>query len=249
MKYYIVTGASKGLGEAIAKQLVDKDNVLFTIARSASESLKELAEVKGCSLHQIHCDLSDGRALPFIMKEMVSSINLEEAEGIYLINNAGVIAPISPIEGCSSEAIIINVAVNLTAPTIMVSEFIRLLEGYTGEKRVINISSGAGKHPYSGWSIYCATKAGLDLFTETVGLEQKEKRFPVEILSLAPGIVDTPMQGEIRESSESDFPDIHRFKEFKEQGHLSKPEDVAVKVVSLLHSKSFEQGGVLDVRG
>ena len=67
-------------------------------------------------------------------------------------------------------------------------------------RRVVNISSGAASSPYAGWSVYCASKAGLDHFTRCVGLEQRGQAFPVTCIALAPGVIDTGMQEVIRAS-------------------------------------------------
>ena len=63
-------------------------------------------------------------------------------------------------------------------------------------KLVVNISSGAAKRPIEGWSAYCSAKAGLDMATRTLALEQSRETNPVRVLSFAPGIVDTRMQEE-----------------------------------------------------
>ena len=65
-------------------------------------------------------------------------------------------------------------------------------------KRILNISSGAGRNPYEGWGAYCTTKAGLDHFSRVVAMEQANEQYPVEIVSIAPGIIDTDMQATIR---------------------------------------------------
>jgi len=130
---------------------------------------------------------------------------------------------------------------------ILTSLFIKHAKDHKAEKRVINISSGAGKKPYYGWSIYCGSKAAVDLFTRCVSLEQQAREYPVKIISFAPGIVDTDMQQEIRSTAKEDFEQLERFVAFKNDGKLSKPEDVAEKVIELMFDKEFMDGGVIDI--
>ena len=123
-----------------------------------------------------------------------------------------------------------------------------MIENGTAEKRVINISSGAGKKPFYGWSNYCASKAGIDLFTQCVGVEQNRSDNPVKIISLGPSIMDTKMQEEIRKTAKEDFQQVERFIDFKKNGDLLSADYVAEKVIKLFWDEEFIQGGVINVR-
>lgn len=248
MKAYIITGTSRGLGEAIVKELLDEEVMIFCLSRSVNDELIDLALKKDRDLDYITYDLNDLLGIEDIMKEIMKELEEEDLEGIYLINNAGMLAPVMPIEKCEAQALSVNINVNLVAPMALTSVFIDHIKGWKIQKRVLNISSGAGKHGIFGWSAYCAAKAGVDRFTEAVGLEQAQREFPVEVVSMAPGIIDTAMQAEIRDSKEEDFIDLERFVGFKNNGNLSSPEEVASGTIKLLHSDSFVQGGILDIR-
>lgn len=115
------------------------------------------------------------------------------------------------------------------------------------DKRIINISSGAGKKPYFGWSNYCSAKAGMDIFTRCVGLEQVDKDYPVKSISFAPGIIDTEMQSEIRASNKENFKDLERFFSLKEEGKLLSPDEVSKYVLKLLELE-YEGGEVIDIK-
>lgn len=245
MNYFIITGTSKGLGQAIAEKLMTENNILFCISRSENKVLIEKAQDKNIELHYIQQDLNDVHALSELMESIFTLIKEDQAEGIYLVNNAGIVTPIKPAEKCEAHEIAQNINVNLVAPMTLTAEFIKNTEGLAIEKRILNISSGAGKNPYYGWSSYCSAKAGLDLFTKTVGLEESSKDNPVKIIAVSPGIIDTDMQGEIRDSKEEDFVQVKRFTEFKEKGMLSHPDTVAEALVKLLYSPHYEQGGVI----
>ncbi len=141
------------------------------------------------------------------------------------------------------------IAVNLTAPMILSNAFISVLKNFQGVKRIVNISSGAGRNAYEGWGTYCTTKAGLDHFSRVVALEQENAAYPVDIVSIAPGIIDTGMQETIRGSKEEAFPLLDRFIDYKEKGLLSSAEQTAGKLIAFMENEDFKTvGPIADLR-
>ncbi|PKM48896.1 MAG: short-chain dehydrogenase [Firmicutes bacterium HGW-Firmicutes-7] len=248
MNYYIITGTSRGLGEAIARKLLKEDNFLICISRTINHNLVRTSKENGYKLCYIEFDLSRVDKLDEMMTQIFKNINIEDAQKICLINNAGTVAPIKTIGDSSASEIINSFNVNTIAPVLITSNFIVMLESCGCEKRIINISSGAGKNPYDGWSCYCSTKAALDMFTRCVALEQEKEEFPVKIISFAPGIIDTDMQNEIRQASIKYFSQLDKFIGLKENGSLMSVDFVADKVIDLLDDIEFIQGGVIDIR-
>lgn len=245
MKVYIITGASRGIGAALAKQLIDDRHMVVCIARTKNEML--ITEGNG-SVQFFEQDLSKSEQLEGLM-EMVLAEVPPNAESITLINNAGTVEPIGRAGDIDPMAIARSIELNLTAPMILTSSFIRLTKERLVPKKVINISSGAGRHPYSGWSSYCAGKAGLDHFSRAVATEQAENPHGVKIVSIAPGIIDTDMQAQIRSSRESEFDQVNRFIDYKEQGLLSTPQETARKLIAVMESgRFFEMDTILDLR-
>ncbi len=166
-----------------------------------------------------------------------------------MINNAGTVEPIGLIGTIDNAKLTEAVAINLTAPMILSNAFISVLEKFKGQKKIVNISSGAGRNPYEGWGVYCTTKAGLDHFSRVVSLEQEKAEYPVHILSIAPGIIDTGMQETIRASNADDFPLHDRFVDYKRQGHLSSAEETASKLISVIDREDFSKlGPIADIR-
>lgn len=248
MKNFIITGTSRGLGKALAKALLEENHRVFCISRKKDQELMDFATKKSGHLEFFEFDLADHGNIRTLMEEIFQKMDLAAADGVFLVNNAGVLAPVKRLEDCENEEILHNLHVNLAAPLILTSAFIRHTQGFNGDKRVINISSGAGRKPHYGWSNYCAAKAGVNHFTRSVGLEQEKSQFPVKILSLAPAIMDTKMQEEIRRSDEKDFQELEKFKNYKKEGKLLAAEAVAEKVKDLLLTGDFEQGELMDVR-
>lgn len=247
MRYVIVTGTSQGLGEAIAAQLLEENTSIISISRRENTELTKLAQQynSNCVFHSL--DLQDVHNLETNFNEIISSIQKDTVSSIHLINNAGTLAPMRPIEKAESELLITNVQINLLAPMILTSTFMKHTKDWKVDKRVINISSGAGKNPYFGWGAYCTTKAGVNMFTQCVATEEAEKEYPVKIVAFAPGVVDTSMQAQIRETNKEDFINLDRFIALKEEGKLLSPEYVAKAIRSLLETENFPQGEVIRI--
>lgn len=252
MNVYVITGTSRGLGKALVNEVIQTQSqpLIYCLSRSVSDEIMTLAAEKEVDLDYITYDLSDLHGISEIMEDIMGEVEeqIDDIDAIYLINNAGVVAPVKSIDHCDVDPLINNVHVNLIAPMILTSSFIHHTKKWHKEKRILNISSGAAKHGYYGWSAYCASKAGLNLFTETVGIEQSYQEQGVKVMSLAPGIVDTEMQGELRKSTQEDFKDVDRFIAFHENGDLVHPEVVAKDIVKLLHNSKYENGVNLDIR-
>lgn len=247
MRYVIVTGTSQGLGEAIATQLLEENTRLICISRRQNETLIEKAKQKGIPFTFHSIDLQDVHHLEAHFETIFLSIEEEKVSSIHLINNAGILAPMKPIEKSESELLIANVQINLIAPMILTSSFMKHTKDWKVDKRIINISSGAGQKPYFGWGAYCTAKAGVNMFTQCVAIEEAGKEYPVKTISFAPGVVDTSMQQQIRQTEKEDFINLDRFIALKEEGKLLSPEYVAKAVVHLLETNDFEQGGVIRI--
>lgn len=247
MKGFIITGTSRGLGEALATRVIGPENAVFCIARNENRLLKELVQERGGYLQQIIFDLNFVEGIADMIQRIFDQVSLSSMEGFYLINNAGVLEPVKPLERCEGHEIVRNLTINAASPMALTASFILALNDFDGDKRVINISSGAGRKPYDGWSCYSSSKAALDMFTRCVAMEQERREHPVKILSFAPGIVDTAMQGIIRSTPEEDFPQLKRFIAFKDEGKLRSTEFVAEKAIELLWDDTIPSGSLLDI--
>lgn len=248
MNYYIVTGTSSGIGEAIARKLILDRHKVFCISRRLNESLTDLAASVQSGLWYFETDLGEPSNIPRVMKEIFSFVDPDNIQGIALINNAGILDPIAPAGDYEPGLVHQHLSVNLLAPVLLANEFIRYTRPLKTQKSIISISSGAATTPYEGWGIYCSSKAGLDMFTRTVALEQQQIEYPVRILSVAPGIVDTPMQGKIRQSDMKDFPMRAKFEKLYTENKLSRPAEVAEKIIRLIFGNTPPSGEIADLR-
>ena len=111
----------------------------------------------------------------------------------------------------------------------------------TGRTRITTISSGAAIRAVHSWSAYCVAKAGLEMWTKC--LAEEYKTHDISAISVAPGIVDTGMQEDIRNSDPNKFPSHEQFVEFFQTGALSSSDDVAKKLMPLIMEHTMEQSG------
>lgn len=241
MNLYIVSGTTKGLGRALAERIAESpDNELIALAR-ASE-----APIPGGA--RLNVDLADTQAIEDVFDRIEQRIRGKRFAKAVLINNAGVVSPVGPITNASAAELERNLVVNLVAPMLLMRRFLRATEGTALLRRVINISSGAARRPIAGWAAYCAAKAGLDMASRTVALDCEAARKPVQIVSIAPGVIDTAMQGVVRSAAVADFPDLERFRQLHAEGKLRSPADVAADILRLEAAGALAAGVVLDLR-
>lgn len=248
MKYFIITGASKGLGEAIATALLQEDHHLMCISRSKSERLEKLAAAKNCPVSFFAFDLAYTHDIDGLAKMLFEIVDTQIATGIYLVNNAGMIQPVDRIERCEPEQVEQHLRVNLLAPMMLSARFIEYTRLLPMQKRIMHISSGAASNAYSGWSSYCTGKAGMDMFSQCIAAEQQAETYPIESMSVAPGVIDTGMQTAIRNTTDEQFVHRNKFVELKESGQLVPPAVAGKRLAQLLLSEDFENGGRTDIR-
>jgi benzil reductase ((S)-benzoin forming) len=247
MKHYLITGTSSGLGAALAKALCAPGQHIVGLARRSNPALATQAANAGAKYSEYQFDLTDLAALPSLAQIICEKIAPQAGDSLYLINNAGMIAPLKRAEDAPAQMVLDNIAVNLAAPMLLCSAFIKAFGHFAGDKRIVNISSGAGRNAIAAWSSYCATKAGIDRFTQALALEQATASHPVTVVAYAPGVLDTAMQTEIRASKPEDFPLVGKFISFKEKGNLRSAEEVALAVIAILNQAELENGALLHI--
>lgn len=237
---FIITGTSKGIGKALVRLVLQKSQIkVIGISRSKSE-------VKHSNYLHIACDLGK-------MEEIEDKLNEIFPEGkferIVLINNAGVIGEISHLGKSSNQSIRQIFAINTIAPAILMNAFVKkyiILK--EAEKIVVNISSGAATKAIDGWSGYSASKAALNMLTQTAQNESELDQNGIRFFAVAPGVVDTAMQQEIRNSSSKDFSSLGKFIGLKENNQLSSPEYAAEKIMYLIENQKKFNEVIQDVR-
>lgn len=245
MRYIIITGTSRGIGEALAREFLSYDNTLICTSRSANEDLIETASGLGVPLYYHESDISRPDSANAFIKEAFRIIDFNKAQAICLINNAGILEPMGPSGSLSTRKMEQHIRTNLLAPAILINSFIKLAAKAAILKVILNMSSGASEYSYFGWSLYCSSKAGLDMLTRTVALEQESAKNPVKLFALKPGIVETPMQQLIRNTKTKQFRDREKFVKLFNDGLLASPQSVAEVVAQTIFSPAIAQGSLL----
>ncbi|MCQ8896457.1 SDR family oxidoreductase [Limnobacter humi] len=234
----IVTGHSRGLGKAICLELLNQGIPVLGLARTVPDSPVHPL------LTDVALDLSDTPALLDWIDSQALRQYMAGAPAVVLINNAGVVEPIGPLHRQNPASIARAVQLNITAVLALSAACVQQRDG--GQPlRIVHVSSGAARNPYPGWSVYCATKAALDMHAQAVAADQIQG---LRICSLAPGVIDTDMQGEIRASNPDDFPNLARFKALKAQNQLQTPQDCAETLIHYVLGHRFGELAVADLR-
>ena len=203
MRDIIITGASRGLGKSLSLGLSNKNTRLFLMARGDLSGTEKGAKAKGAGVRAYSLDIADTEELKNISLKILSDIHKKAPESVFLINNAAILGPAGPSWKNAPEEVEYHFRVNTLAPFILSSLFIRHLLDLPSRKRIVNITSGAAMRPVSGWSSYCSSKVALDMITRCIALEQEGQKHPVKIVSVNPGVMDTKMQEELRNTSKS----------------------------------------------
>ncbi|MDB5963687.1 MAG: short-chain dehydrogenase [Polaromonas sp.] len=248
----ILTGASRGMGLAMARQLLVAGNTLLCISRTSAPSLADDAARTGTTLMQWEQDLADGAAASHRLAQWLQQ-NASPASGVWgsavLINNAGVIPRIAPLSDAEPTDLARALRVGLEAPMQLAAAFVHATAAWQVPRKVLNISSGLGRRAMASQAAYCAAKAGLDHFSRCLALEEALKPNGARVCALAPGVIDTDMQVQLRAADSAAFPDRGSFVQLKKSGSLTSPEDAAARVLAYLASPRFGSEPVADVRG
>jgi benzil reductase ((S)-benzoin forming) len=223
--HVLITGHSRGLGAALYHHA------------------QELGlKVLGISSHEV--DLANPQAI----EQFLSSKRLESffagASQALLVNNAGRLLPVGMTGQLKTQDILSSITVNVGAVLAMTNAFISATQ-VCADRRIAQISSGAARSPYAGWSIYCASKSALDHHARCLALEGHAA---LRIESLAPGIIDTDMQRQVRATTIEQFPMRPKFDQLKAEGALASPQNVAQKIWGHILSDRFGQEACTDLR-
>jgi benzil reductase ((S)-benzoin forming) len=233
-----ITGASSGIGAALAATVPFDDAHVVDISRSGGAAATE----------HLPADLSDPAAWAAVEAHLVARLGAFDGSRAVFIHNAGTLEPMGFAGEVDSEAYRRNVVLNSAAPQALGHAFLRAAGAFSGERHLLMLSSGAATSPYEGWSSYCAGKAAVDHWIRTAGLEQARRPGGgTRCVAVAPGVVATPMQERIREMSEDEFPAVEKFRGLHRDGALVEPDAAARGIWSLLE-RELDNGAVVDLR-
>jgi NAD(P)-dependent dehydrogenase (short-subunit alcohol dehydrogenase family) len=239
----IVTGASRGLGLALARQLHERGARLLTLARRPASALD------GPGVEQWAVDLADPLPVAARLEAWIAALPRAGLRSLSLINNAAVLAAPGPLADAQAGELSAALRVGLEAPLLLTAAFLRASAGLQAARKVLNISSGLGRVPMAGSVSYCAAKAGLDHLSRALALEEAARPHGARIVSLAPGVIDTDMQIQLRGADPARFGEQARFASLKAEGRLDSADAAAAKVLAFLDRADFGAEPIADVRG
>lgn len=238
---FIVSGASRGLGRAIAEHLVEQPgHQVLGLSRQAPPAPP--------GIEQWPVDLADPLPVAARLRAWLEAFAPDHFASATLINNAALVTEPRPLVDADAAALSAAVRVGLEAPLLLTSAFLRATRGWAGERRVLHISSGLGRRGMASTGPYCAVKAGLDNLARAQALEEALQPHGAKVCALAPGVIDTDMQVQLRGADPAAFPDIEAFRQMKSGGRLDTPAAAAAKVVRYLLRADFGANPVGDVR-
>lgn len=233
MKLVIITGTSAGLGHSFFHQMLNKCDGLVSISRRLLPEQQEMAMEKGKELFFLQRDFSELEGLASIEEDLGQLMGQVPISEVVFINNAGVVTPLGKITEGTTDEIRESVYVNMLAPILLTRGLLNAFDLTTTRVKVVHISTGAALRVIEGWSMYCATKAGMKMFYDVLTEEYKE--FPnVTFHQVNPGVMDTPMQEKIREAKDVHFPQRERYSRLKVENQLPHPNEVAARIIEEL---------------
>ncbi len=245
---FILTGASRGMGLAMAKQLLQPGHTLLCISRQQNPELEAQARATGTTLEQWPLDLAHSREAAAMLQQWLGKPGTPYASAT-LINNAGLIPAIAPLSALAPDDIALALRVDLEAPMVLTAAFLAATE------RLGRATQGAQHFLGPGPPAHGIT-SGL--------LRRQSRHGPLHTLPRArrsaqvqgrpgllprPRVIDIDMQVQLRGADAAAFPDRARFEQLKSGGQLDSPEAAARKVLAFLQHPDFGHEPVTDVRG
>jgi NAD(P)-dependent dehydrogenase (short-subunit alcohol dehydrogenase family) len=206
----------------MARQLRARGQRLLTLSRQPN------AELDGRDVEQWAVDLSQPAEAAAQLRAWVATL-----------------APLGDVDAAElSQAL----RVGLEAPMLLTAAFLDASADLTVPRKVLNISSGLARSAMAGSAVYCAAKAGLDHLSRAIALEEAAQPNGAKIVSLAPGVIDTDMQLQLRSADPQAFGERRRFASLKAEGRLDSAEAAAAKVLAWLERADFGSHPIGDVR-
>lgn len=220
-KVIVVTGASRGLGAGLAERFGDLGASVGVCARSEPTALRGAPSLTGA------VDVTDA----LLLDRFAEAVSRSFGPIDLWVNNAGILGPVGPQRGHDPAQADEALRTNVVGVANGTRSFTRRTRGWPPARRVlVNISSGAARSVYEGWAVYGATKAAVDQYTRTVAVEEPQ----VLCHAVAPGVVETAMQEQVRSLAGGAFPAVERFRQIHAEGRANSPAWVADHLAGIL---------------
>lgn len=230
----IVTGVSRGLGAALAGELLERDFRVVGIGRATNPALA------GERYWFVRFDLADPADIDTALAPALEGLKERRPVSVCLLNNAATVGPVGTLGWLAACEITSALAVDLAAAVALANLFCRVFADAEMPRRIINVSSGAAQTALPGEAVYCVAKAGIEMLTRALAAEQQAASF--RAITVRPGVIDTDMQVFARSQPPDVLPSVELFKGFHRDGRLVAPAVVASKIVTRLVAGNVEHG-------
>lgn len=230
-----ISGASSGIGRALVDTVPWPSSRLIGISRSHPAGIKH-----------VKADLSEPGDWGIVAASFAREVAVFSGERVVFIHAAGTVDPVGFAGEVDTERYARAMVLNAASPAVLGHMFLAATAGLDARRHLVTLTSGAAKSVYPGWSCYGAGKAAVDQWVRNAGAEQV-LRGGAQILAIAPGTVDTPMQAALRATGDADFPSRRKFTDLHAAGKLASPQEVARRIWSVVCS-DVATGSVLDLR-
>ena len=245
----ILTGHSRGLGLAMAQQLLASGHTVLGLSRQRAPGLAEGAKAASGELMEWQADLADGAPVAQQLMAWLQARAAAPWQAVSLINNAGMIPAIAPLSKSDPAELARALRVGLETPMQLCAAFLQATASWNAPRKIMNISSGLGRMAMASQSAYCAAKAGMDHFTRCMAMDEALQPQGAKVCSVSPGVIATDMQLQLRSAPAQDFPNKASFEGLHAQGQLSRPEAAARRLLAFLARADYGLEPVADVRG
>lgn len=241
----MVTGGSAGLGRAILAH-APRGSRRVDVSRSGPSADDDVENVVA--------DLADPASWAEVGARIAALVAPHDGDRVTLVHNAGTLDPVGFAGEVDGAAYARQVLLNGAAPQALGHHLVAALAAHGATRReLVQISSGAARTAYPGWSAYNAAKAGVEHWVRTVDAERRDRDphdRPIRVVAVRPGVVATAMQDRIRSTAPHDFPRVGRFQALHDDGELRDPDDVARDLWALLETVASDRdlGPVVDLR-
>lgn len=222
MKSIILTGISRGLGEALHEHLAREQ---YAVDQKIFISRNNSCEPYGTSLSSyIALDFSD-------IIQNLSAIQIDpSSKYVVFISNAGTVEPIGAATNINPYDLQHSINVNCLAPLQLAQHLASLTQKANQRLFILDVSSGAANRPVKGWLAYCVSKVSAKMAFDVLAAENEH----VEVLHFDPGVMDTDMQVLIRSQPKSVMPDVEDFHRYKTEKKLKTPSAVAKEIIEII---------------
>jgi NAD(P)-dependent dehydrogenase (short-subunit alcohol dehydrogenase family) len=244
----VITGSSRGVGAALVAQRLLPGHTVLGMARHQNDALAQQAQRAGVALTQWAVDLADPVLPAQRLAQWLGQFDSAQVASVTLINNAGLVGEPGSLGQVPLLALSQAMRAGLEAALLLSASFLGATGDWACPRKLLNISSGLGRRAMAGSAAYCAAKAGMDHFSRAVALEEAERPNGARVVSMAPGVIDTDMQVQLRSADPAAFPERERFAQMHAAGQLMTPADCAARLLARLERADFGTEVIADIR-